>query len=202
MSMAYAVAPNGSAPGGFAPTGPGAPGYADQLDVHYAHDRAWAEVGRWRRNLIMRSVSLGVTFLILVVLKVWQVFHGATMWSGWPFWALFGVSVGLSLLTGAYAVWRYLQSHGRAEALTAEPPLVFTRAGVAVTGQWLPWPEVAGLAARSSFVHGDQFVVTAADGRRFGLPLDLLEVAPSTLDGSARAFSGFHRGVDFSRMDN
>jgi len=178
------------------------PAYTDQLAVSYAHDRAWGEARRWRRNVIMRIVSLGVTFVILVVLKVWQIRHGSAVWAGWPYWALLGVSLGISLLMGAYAVLRFLQAQRRAEGLTAEPPLVFNRAGVLVAGQRRHWPEVASLAARSSFVHGDQFVVTAADGRTVRLPLDLLEVAPSTLDGAARAFSGFRRGVDFSRMDN
>lgn len=175
----------------------------DELVVPYAYERVEAEVARRKSIMLMRVVSLCITAVILIGLQIWrQVRDVDSAVFGWPYFLALGVSIGLSLSFLGYAIVRWLQARKRAAALRPGPVLIIARPGVELSGEQVPWSMVTGLQARSQRFGGDVFIVHRDGAPPLQIPFDLLDVAPSSLDSAARAFSGARVGVDFAKMDN
>lgn len=178
-------------------------GMIDELIVPYAYDRVYALVARHRSLIIRRLISLAITVVILIGLQVWRhVRHLGTALFGWPYWALLGVSLAISLAVLGRELWQWRRAKAHAALLRPAPAMVIDRPGVELAGRRVVWPQIAGLQARTLRFGGDQFLVHLNGGETMTLPFELLDVAPSALDSAARAFSGERIGVDFAKMDN
>lgn len=174
------------------------------LIVPYAYARVHAEVARRKSVVFLRGASTCLTILVLIGLQVWR--HLRTVQSpvfGWPYWAALGVSMAINLGILGFAILAWLRARKRAAGLRPEAAMTISRIGVELTGVRTPWAEVSGLQARTErFGRGDTFLVHRTNTTPVTVPFDVLDVAPSTLDSAARAYSGGRIGVDFSRMDN
>ena len=200
MAPAGPVLPTGPTSAGGPPRG--ALAQIDELGVPYAYDRITSEVRRRKSMMIMRIVSLGITALILIGLQIWR--HTKNVDSqvfGWPYFLALGVSLGVSLGFLGYAIFRWVRARQRARALRTGPVVIIARPGLELAGEQVRWSQIAGLQARSQF-SGDVFIVHRTDGPPLQVAFDLLDIAPSSLDSAARAFSGGRVGVDFAKMDN
>lgn len=192
-------------PGGpMAPAGPsrGPLAQIDELAVPFAYDRITQEVRRRKGMMIMRIVSFGITAAILIGLQIWRNAKNVdSQIFGWPYFLALGISLGVSLGFLGYAIFRWVRARQRAQALRPGPVVIIARPGVELSGEQVPWSRISALQARSQF-SGDTFLVHRTDEPPLEVAFDLLDIAPSSLDSAARAFSGGRVGVDFAKMDN
>ena len=170
-----------------------------ELVVPYDPGPLADKVGRRRRLLRSRLVSLGITIAILLLIYLWQ----RENLDGAFFVVLCAVVLAVSLvLIGISAVLlvaakREFGGLGRGTAVWIGP------AGIQVAGLSAAWPEVVSIRTVKGGIGRDpRLRLTTTGGRQADVPLDQISVFPATLDSTVRAFSAGRHGVDLSALES
>jgi hypothetical protein len=170
-----------------------------ELVVPYDPGPLTDKVGRRRRLIRSRLISLGITVALLLLIYAWQreVLQGA------GFFIICAVVLGVSLaILGVTVVLYFLAkrevgSLGSGIAIRIGPP------GIQVAGLSASWPEVVAIdTIKGGLDRGPRLRLALADGRQASVPLDQVAVFPATLDSTARAFSAGRHGVNLSALES
>jgi len=170
-----------------------------ELVVPYDPGPLSDKVGRRRRLIRSRLLSLGITVALLLLIYVWQ--GEALVSSG--FVIIFAIVLGASLAWLAASVIlfflakREMRTVGSGIAIRIGPP------GIQVAALAASWPQVAGIDTIKGWLdRGPRLRLTLTDGRQATVPLDQVSVFPATLDSTVRAFSAGRHGVDLSALES
>ena len=170
-----------------------------ELVVPYDPGPLSDKVGRRRRLIRSRLLSLGITIALLLLIYFWQ---GEALLSG-GFIIIVAIVLGASLAWLAASVISYflakreMRTVGSGIAIRIGPP------GIQVAALAAFWPQVAAIdTIKGGLDRGPRLRLTLTDGRQAGVPLDQVSVFPATLDSTVRAFSAGRHGVDLSALDS
>lgn len=174
-------------------------GPIEELIVPFDATNAQDKVARRKRMVRSRLISLVITVAILAAIYFWQRDQGNSGGFVALYAVVFGVSAGWFI---AYLV-AYLRAKQALASVGSGIALRIGRPGVEVTGTFVPWTEVASLAAvKPGLGRGPQLCLTRSNGETLTVPFDQIEVRPATLDLTARAYSAGRHGVDLAALDS
>ena len=172
----------------------------DELFVEYTAEPAADRAGRWRRMLILRLVSLGITVVVLVALFLWQ--REQVVANPVPYIVVYSLVllIGIGWAVGTFFGYRRVRRD-----LTSIPSglaLRVGRSGLELAGQWQAWSDVAAIrSAKGRWPAGPLLEVARTDGSSVATPLEQISVLPATLDTALRAYSAGRQGLDLSSLD-
>jgi hypothetical protein len=174
-------------------------GPISELVVPYDPGPLTEKVGRRRRLIRSRLISLGITLVLLLLLYVWQ--REALQGAGFVIIGVVILGVSLGILGVSLVLYflakRQMGTLGTGIAIRIGPP------GIQVAGLTASWPQVVALdTIKGGLDRGPQLRLTLTDGRQAAVPLDQINVFPATLDSTVRAFSAGRRGVDLSALES
>lgn len=170
----------------------------EELLVPYSAEPLTEKLGRRRRGLRSRLVSLVITAVILVLLY----FFGPEQLRGGGFLALYGVALGFSVAWFLGYLLAYLLARRELRSLGTGTAVRIGRPGVQVAGLFTPWSEVSTLGMASGrFGRRPRLELRHTNGPVASVPLNQIVVLPATLDSTARAYSGGRQGVDLSALE-
>jgi hypothetical protein len=171
----------------------------EELLVPFDPTQVADKVQRRKRLMRSRLVSLVLTVLFLAVIYLWQ----RDQLAGTGFVTLYAVVLGISVAWFAGYLVAFLVARRDLSRVGSGVALRIGRPGVEVRGVYVPWSEVASLAAvRGGWGRSAELQVTRSNGERFSVPLDQMQVRPATLDLTARAYSAGRYGVDLAALDS
>lgn len=148
-----------------------------------------------------RLVGLAIQILITVGLYFW--FEPAT--SDWFFWLLAaGVVYSLVLVVVPFVKMR--RARTATSRVENQPALKVSPAGLLLAtrpeGEMVSWEELTSLkGVNKFFCPGPQLAFCWGDGRRWSVPIILLDALPGTIDQAIRAYSRGRFGLDLSAVD-
>jgi len=171
----------------------------EHLAVPYDPTRVEEKLARRRRMLRSRLVSLALTVVIVVGLYLWQ----RSRAPGSSLLVVTLVVLGVAVAwTVAYAV-AYARAKRERASVGTGFALRVGRPGVEVAGLFVPWPQVASLAAvRGRLGRSPQLRLTTTEGAQASVPFDQIDVRPATVDSTVRAYSGGRHGVHLAELDS
>ena len=170
----------------------------EELLVPYSAEPLTEKVGRRRRGLRSRLISLVITAVILVLLY----FFGPEQLRGGSFLAVFGFALGISVAWFLGYLIAFLLARRELRGVSTGTAVRIGRPGVQVAGLFAPWDEVSGLGmATSRFGRRPRLELRHTGGPVASVPLDQMVVLPATLDSTARAYSGGRTGVDLTALE-
>ena len=170
----------------------------EELLVPYSAEPLTEKLGRRRRGLRSRLISLVITAVILVLLYL---FGPEQLRSG-SFLAVFGFALGISVAWFLGYLIAFLLARRELRGVGSGTAVRIGRPGVQVAGLFAPWGEVSGLGmATSRFGRRPRLELRHTSGPVASVPLDQMVVLPGTLDSTARAYSGGRTGVDLTALE-
>lgn len=125
-----------------------------------------------------------------------------------------GFSVLLLLLgwlpTLAIIMWsgvQYLRARSQLRRLGPGPALVISRTGIegfvpgTTATERMPWPAITSVrGVHRPLLPGGALVCTCSDGRRWSVPLGVLDQSVAGIDNAIRVYSGGRHGLDVSAL--
>ena len=170
-----------------------------ELVIPYDPEPLAEKVGRRRRLVRSRVISLVITIALLLLIYVWR----REDMQGAAFVVIYVLVLGTSLAWLAasiafyYLAKREMRALGSGIAIRIGPP------GIQVAELAGTWPQVAAIdTIKGGLGRGPRVRLVLADGRQAAVPLDQVNVFPATLDSTVRAFSAGRHGVDLSALEN
>ena len=174
-------------------------GPIEELVVAYDPTALAATVERRRRGMRSRVLSLGVTVVILVVLRLF----GGTQLSGAGFLAVYGIALVVSLAWFVGYLVTYLRARRELGTLGSGTAVRIGRASVSVAGVDASWPEVSGLAVVAGGLgRSPRLELRRTSGAPASVPLNQVVIHPATLDSTARAYYGGRHRVDLTALES
>ncbi|MDR0417797.1 MAG: hypothetical protein LBH76_10935 [Propionibacteriaceae bacterium] len=171
-----------------------------ELTVGFNPMAAAERVAHYNGLVRTRLIWLGVAVVICLAIWLWQ----RSALSGPATMALWGVGIALSV------VWVVLAVVGRAVAnrvlarVGQGVAVRIGRAGIAIAGAAVSWPEVAAVTTSRSGVlgTGPALAVQTASGGCHRVPFLYLDAKPGAIDAAVRAYSLGSHNLDTSRLGN
>lgn len=170
-----------------------------ELIIPYDPEPLAEKVGRRRRLVRSRVISLGITIALLVLIYLWR----REDMQGAAFITIYVLVLGISLAWLAASIVLYflarreMATQGSGIAIRIGPP------GIQVAELASAWPQVAAIdTIKGGFARGPRLRLALADGKQATVSLDQVKVFPATLDSTVRAFSAGRHGVDLSALES
>ena len=169
----------------------------EELIVPFDDSQLRTRAQRRKRGMWSRVISLVITVVVLALLYR----YGGDQLRAGGFLPVYGVVLAISVawFLGYLVAWlrarRALARMGRGTAVRIGRP------GIQVGRTFTPWAEVTELTMVRRRGRGPRLEVRRTSGPPVSVPLDQFEVAPATLDNTARAYSGGRHGVDLAALD-
>ncbi|GAB2584668.1 hypothetical protein [Microlunatus antarcticus] len=183
------------------PAGPVPVGPIAELLLPYDPQTLAQTVGKRRRRLIGRLISLAISLAILGGIYAWQ--HRTIAEQGGAYWVFSGIVLGLTLVWTLVVLLGFLRARKELRTVPAGIAVRMGRPGVVVANAFARWTDVEGLeVVPGGIARADRLRLRTRAGAVGLVPLDQVVVHPATLDGTARAYSAGRQGVDLSRLDN
>lgn len=171
----------------------------DELVVPFDSSRPAAKAARWRRLFRGRVVTFLITIVVLVVIYVWRRNQG----DGGSFIAVYGAIFVISLLwlVAYLVIWMIHRNAVRRVGIGTA--LQVDRRGIGVADGFTAWSDITVVkAVRGPWGVGPLLQVERTTGEPLSVPFDHITVSPSTIDMTARAYSGGRHGVDLTALES
>lgn len=171
----------------------------DELVVPFDSSRPAEKAARWRRLFRGRVVTFFITIAVLVGIYLWRRSQG----DGGSFVAIYGVIFVVSLvwLVGYLVLWLIHRNAVRKVGIGTA--LRVDRRGITVVDTFAAWAEITSVrAVKGPMGVGPLLQVERTTGAPMAVPFDHMIVPPSTIDMTARAYSGGRHGVDLNALES
>lgn len=171
----------------------------DELVVLFDSSRPAAKAARWRRLFRGRVVTFVITIAVLVGIYLWRRSQG----DAGSFIAIYGIIFAVSLLWLVAYLVLWMIHRNAARRVGTGIALQVDRRGVGVAGAFVPWTDITVVkAVKGPWGVGPLLQVERTSGEPLSVPFDHMTVPPSTIDMTARAYSGGRHGVDLNAFEN
>lgn len=171
----------------------------DELVVPFDSARPAEKAERWRRLFRGRVITFGITIVILVGIYVWRRNQG----DGGSFIAIYGIIFVVSLLWLVAYLVLWLIHRAAVRRVGIGIALRVDRRGITVVDTFAPWVEIISVkAVKGPMGVGPLLQVERTTGAPLTVPFDHMTVPPSTIDMTARAYSGGRHGVDLNALES
>jgi hypothetical protein len=170
-----------------------------ELIIPYDPEPLAEKVGRRRRLVRSRVISLVITIALLLLIYLWR----REDMQGAVFVVIYALVLGTSLAWLAASIVLYVLAKREARTLGSGIAIRIGPPGIQVAELAVTWPHVAAIdTIKGGLGRGPRVRLVLTDGRQAAVPLDQVNVFPATLDSTVRAFSAGRHGVDLSALES
>lgn len=169
--------------------------------VNYTPVAMAQRAAKFRAKGRARLISLVIQVLITVALYFW--FKPAT--DDWFFWLLVA-GLAYSVLLVVVSFVKMVRSRTATSRVENRPALKVNPAGLVLAtsaaGEVVSWEELTSLKGVNKYFNpGPRLAFQWGDGRKWSVPIILLDALPGTIDQAIRAYSRGRFGLDLSAVD-